>query len=865
MARKKSNQNPAQASFLENYGKTAPAVPAIRAGVREWREAGYSGATNTTQELLNYWFYTDHKLPNGRLFRYHDAQREAVESLIYTFEIVGTRSLTALYERFIPAQMSREIRLPEQDPFARYAIKMATGSGKTKVMSLAVAWQYFNAVVEANADYARTFLVIAPNVIVFERLRADFAGGMIFKTDPVVPKSLSLYWDMQFYMRGEAERASSTGALYLTNIQQLYDSPQSDDGENDIMTAVLGSKPPTGNGERDNFRERIVARDGRVLVLNDEAHHTHDPNSAWNESLRDLHTNHGEGVAAQIDFSATPRYSSGALFAWTISDYTLKQAIIDRIVKRPVKGLTDVGEISSSIARVRYEPFITAGIERWREYRAQLAPLGKKPLIFIMMSSTAEADDIGDYLSVKYPDEFGGDRTLIIHIDRQGEVSKKDLDIARKAAREVDRDDSPVNAIVSVLMLREGWDVQNVTVVVGLRPYTSEANILPEQTIGRGLRLMFRDVNTSYTERVDIIGNPGFINFVEQLEKDEEIQFETWRVGKDKLVITTIEPLAERADYDIRLPVLSPILARVTSLADEIDALDVRALKLDTPLPRRGDPREEQTFRYKGMDILTLEELFERKYAIPTPQTSQEVVSYYAQVIAHELKLPSQFSLIAPKVRDFLKYRAFGEEVDLDAPDLLHTISRRLVQVVTLKVFIDALRDRLIKPQQPVIENAGRGLSEMAPFPWSQFAPTCRKTVFNKVPCDNKFEEDFARFLDRAGDVERFSKLPMNFGFTIPYTDAAGNLRHYYPDFVAVDSDGTHFLIETKGREDRDVINKDRAATTWAESASALTETSWRYVKVMQTDFQHLQPSDFGECIYYASMSPKLFDDTFES
>ncbi|HEX5504941.1 MAG TPA: DEAD/DEAH box helicase family protein [Thermomicrobiales bacterium] len=853
----RQQRNPAQVSFLDNYGKTAPAVPAIRDAVWQWRDGGYQGATATSRLLLQHWFHSDHKLPNGRLFRYHRAQQEALESLIYVFEVARARNLTDLYQRFIPAELAAQIRLPAVDPFARYGVKMATGSGKTKVMALAVAWQYFNAVVEGDPDYATTFLVVAPNVIVFERLRADFAGGRIFRADPMVPRELQLYWDVQCYMRGEAERASSTGALYLTNIQQLYNTPAPADDEPAAMTAVLGRKPPAPGEERDNFRDRLAARDGRLLVLNDEAHHTHDPESEWNRTLRAIDAAHPGGCAAQLDFSATPRYTSGALFAWTISDYTLKQAILDRIVKRPVKGLTDIGEVPSNVARVRYEPFITAGIERWREYREQLLPLGKKPLLFVMLNGTDEADDIGDYLRVKYPAEFGGDRTLVIHIDRQGEVSKKDLDVARRAAREVDRDESPVSAIVSVLMLREGWDVQNVTVVVGLRPYTAKANILPEQTIGRGLRLMFRDLGGAYTERVDIIGNPGFIKFVEQLEQEEGVQLDTWQVGKDKLVITTIEPLAERAAYDIRLPVLSPILARTTSLAAEIEAIDVMKLACP-PLPRKPDSKEAQTFRYQGMDILTLEQLFERNYTIPTPQTAQEIISYYAQVIAQELKLPSQFALLAPKVRDFLRSKAFGAEVDLDTPAMLRALSQRLVQVVTLRVFIVALRDALVQPRQPVLEHAGRALGELAPFPWSQLAPVCRKTVFNKVPCDNQFEEEFARFLDRAADVARFGKLPMSFGFSIPYTDVVGNLRHYYPDFVAVDTAGVHYLIETKGREDRDVLNKDRAAQLWVESATALTDQQWAYVKVRQTEFQQLQPTDFAECVYLGQMQQSL-------
>ena len=145
-------------------------------------------------------------------------------------------------------------------------------------------------------------------------------------------------------------------------------------------------------------------------------------------------------------------------------------------------------------------------------------------------------------------------------------------------------------------------------------------------------------------------------------------------------------------------------------------------------------------FFIEGKDILTLEKLFERRYTLKTPQTSQEVVSYYAQMIAQELKLPSQFAALAPKVRDFLKCVAFGQEVDLDSPEILEAISRPLTQVVTMKVFLDGLRHTLVQDQVPELESEGRWLSSVDPFPWSQEAPECSKTVFNKVPCDNKFE-----------------------------------------------------------------------------------------------------------------------------
>src|SRR5207247_3697595 len=124
-----------------------------------------------------------------------------------------------------------------------------------------------------------------------------------------------------------------------------------------------------------------------------------------------------------------------------------------------------------------------------------------------------------------------GKKLLIIHTNRSGEISKDGEEEARRAAREVDDATSPVNCIVSVLMLREGWDVQSVTVIVGLRPYSSKANILPEQTLGRGLRLMFRGEGTGYAERVDVIGTRKFMELVDHLEKDEDIKLEQFQLG----------------------------------------------------------------------------------------------------------------------------------------------------------------------------------------------------------------------------------------------------------------------------------------------------------------------------------------------
>ncbi len=844
MPKKRTAKNQKYLFDIKEYLSTAHCVPAIREAVAEWREGGYKGITKTTKELLNFWFYSDHILPNGNKFSYYLCQQEAIETIIYLYEIENVRTRKDLLERF--AFSTKDLRLPPIDKFGRYCIKMATGTGKTKVMALAIVWQYLNAVREDDNKFAKTFLIIAPNVIVFDRLKVDFHGGRIFKTDPMFPKHFELFWDFQFYMRGDSERASSDGALYLTNIQQFYERPSKIKTEEpEVLTTLLGSNPKKQISEITDFNKRITKRSGLLMVLNDEAHHTHDENNEWNKAIHKIHDI--RNVSLQLDFSATPRYSKGSLFAWTIYDYPLKQAIVDNLVKRPIKGISEIEEAKSEISSVKYVGFLTAAVERWREYRTQLKHLSKSPVLFIMMANTKEADEIGDWIQSKYPSDFGGNKTLIIHTKSSGEITQRDLEKARRVAREVDRDESPVNAIVSVLMLREGWDVKNVTVVLGLRPYTAKANILPEQTIGRGLRMMFKGYASSYEERVDIIGNSAFLEFVDDLEILEELTLETFEVGKEKLKISTIMPVDKKNNYDIGIPDISPTLARKKSLSEEINNLDVMSFDIN-PLPLKEKGEEEiKTFIYEGRDILTDEKLLEREYEIPKSQTPEEVIGYYAKRIAQNVKLPSQFASLVPKIREFFKKKAFGKIVNLNDDVVIQSMSTNVASYVVLKEFEKAIRDLIIEEKKPELLAPNRYLSATTPFPFSKIIMKASKSVFNYVTCDNKYEESFAKFLQSANDVAAFAKLPEQFGFCIQYTDKRANIRHYYPDFVTRLIDNKHWLIETKGREDIEVKLKDKAARNWCENASFFTEIDWNYMKVLQKDFDNLHPSCFNE------------------
>ncbi len=263
MPRKRKKHDPSQMALLEARTKTAPCVPAIRTAVTEWANSGYKGTAQTSKTLLNHWFHTDRRLPDGHKFAYYPFQREAIETLIYVYGAAQKRRHKALLEA---SAAEPNLRLLQYDNFPRYCLKMAAGTGKTKVISLAIVWQYFNAVLEGGNAYAATSLLIAPNVIVYQRLRTDFAGGKIFRTDPVIPPALKIFWEFNCYMRGDSERASSQSALYVANIQQLYErEDKSNEDEPDIMTMMLGSKPAAQTHSVELFEQRILKRGNPVF------------------------------------------------------------------------------------------------------------------------------------------------------------------------------------------------------------------------------------------------------------------------------------------------------------------------------------------------------------------------------------------------------------------------------------------------------------------------------------------------------------------------------------------------------------------------------------------------------------------------
>jgi len=158
-----------------------PLVSQLRKKVKEFRDSGYVGAANTSKSLLNFWFNTPHLLPGvGNImgsFEYYFAQREALETIVYLYDVAGVQDKHDMMRFDATGLVSGSMF---DETWRRFVVKMATGSGKTKVLSLALAWSFFHKLYEPDSQLARNFLVITPNIIVLDRVYRDFQGLRIF-------------------------------------------------------------------------------------------------------------------------------------------------------------------------------------------------------------------------------------------------------------------------------------------------------------------------------------------------------------------------------------------------------------------------------------------------------------------------------------------------------------------------------------------------------------------------------------------------------------------------------------------------------------------------------------------------------------
>ena len=865
-----------------------PIAQNLRQDVADWRAASYAGVSDTSRELFFHWFAQGHEVlqPDGSQapFAYYFNQREAIETLVYLFEVRGILSLSALTGAFAGPDAERAALgiSPTDDRWARYAFKIATGGGKTKIMSLAVVWSYFHALREPDSSLARDFVVVAPSITVFERLKEDFkpagGGANVFDTDPVIPPAWRPDWNISVILQDEPSASATGGTLYLTNIHRLYDPSKRKKAKDADSYSWMGPavSKSTALDSSEELRQRIVAHK-RLLVLNDEAHHVWDPGSAWNEAIAFLHREtekRGGGVIAQLDFSATPKDDRGQIFRHVVVDTPLGEAVDGGIVKTPIIGMGDrLVERPHDDAAYRYENHLTLGYKRWQSSYEEWEATGKKPLLFVMTESTEAADQIAQRLNTDPLYQDLNQRTINLHTNLKGrlkkrgrgatavyefveaekQISDEDLEALRRLSRELDRSESPYLCIVSVLMLREGWDVRNVTTIVPLRPLTAKSKILPEQTLGRGLRRMTPPGDEAVAETVTVVEHASFVSLYEDELADEGLPIETIDVEKVPRTTVSIFPDAEHKDLtalDLEIPRLSHGI-RIDSDLGGLSFEEVEAAFSNLePLPL-GEPTEKE-IDYEGRHLITDELVQQMKIKLPLLSDPIGAISFYREELERAVKIKGTHAVLAPLLQRFIEEVLFEEAVELYDARVVGRLADSDVRSYLQATFIPLLRKKVTRHQQRLAEEPPRSVTTWKPYQATHSethpAQIAARTPFNLAPCNRQLEVAMTQFLDRASDVIAFAKNQGPQALRVDALTAEGRRSLYTPDFLIRLSSHSYLLAETKGRRDSDVAGKARAAAEWCKAAST-SKVKWEYLYVAEEVFKSFSGDSVAELL----------------
>jgi len=322
----------------------------LRREVERWRHRDYERVTPVTRKLLQHW--ADPTRENRVLY----CQREAAETAIFLAEVAGRHGYADWRRRIDEASRDHNADLP------RVALKMATGAGKTVVMAMLVAWQTVNKVTSPrDTRFAKRFLVVTPGITIRDRLRV------------LIPNDPSNYYDERELLPADLKGALGHAQIVITNYHAFLPKDAKE-----ITGVSATTRKLLLAGRADPFRETpdaVVARVLRdlgggsdpVVVLNDEAHHcyqdkplpqsmdaprlTRDEEEAnaearvWFRGLQAVARK--AGVKAVYDLSATPYYLGGSgynegyIFPWTVSDFSLMDAIESGIVKIPRTPVDD--------------------------------------------------------------------------------------------------------------------------------------------------------------------------------------------------------------------------------------------------------------------------------------------------------------------------------------------------------------------------------------------------------------------------------------------------------------------------------------------------------------------------------------------
>ena len=893
--------------------------------------------TPVTADLLRYWFtepYVDERPCN-----FHEGQRQAILNIIYLHEVLRVQTVLDIYEQVVPdllAEADLRQLAQEKYSFSKYAVKMATGTGKTWVMHALLLWQLLNARREdtPSGRYTKHFLIVAPGLIVYDRLLDAYKGRLRPGTAERDVQTNDFHRQAGLFLppayREEAfsfiesntvskedgigRKVTADGLIALTNWHLFLSEKE----EDDVVTGVFPVRPGTSAGNALDALDRRYLRGSEMeylaslpelMVINDEAHHIHELKKAgeteeveWQKGLN--HIAQGKaGRFCQVDFSATPYDTVGTgskamkiYFPHIVSDFDLATAMRQGLVKTLLldkrQELTELAHLDFRAVRDERGKVVGLSDGQRLMLRAGLAKLrilekgflkidGKKhPKMLVMCEDTVVTTYVEQFL---HEEGLNEEDVLRIDSNRKGELGEAEWQRVRERLFNVDQYPAP-RVIVSVLMLREGFDVNNICVIVPLR--SSQAPILLEQTVGRGLRLMWREPQyreekeenrrlvlvkrqqpKSYLDMLSIIEHPAFEQFYKELMANGVAAEET---GSDKGTKPTGDLLrvslkADYEDYDLFWP---------TVIRDAEEEITPAQIDINDLQPFNLYPLEylRQTLATSGETFLSQSVLTETrfgKYEVKADLFTARTYNNYLQKLLNTVTIRmdrvgkrSRQPMPAIQINEaeivrlldlYIRTRLFGQPFGpFHSNDWKILLSKGGIVtqhiVKEMSVAIHRMQDNVQRSEAVVEKTWFSSVATLCVR--EQYSIELQKVIYERLGYPSHgggLEKAFMEFLDRDASVERFLKISESqhtFACLYYVRQTDGLLASYHPDFLICTA--THiYIVETKADgqvDDANVRCKRQAAVAWCEKVNTLLpadrmEREWVYILLPESDF----------------------------
>ncbi len=901
--------------------------------------------TPVTAELLKFWFqqdYCDTRFLNfhagQRAAILHIIYAHEVLGARTLRDLYQEVAGDSLLETGYLGELSRE-----RNKHPKYCAKMATGTGKTWVLNALMIWQHLNhQAYPVDERFTSNFLLVAPGLIVYDRLLDSFQGKLrdgerdfetsdIYKQQSLfVPDNHreSVFGFLQTSVVTKKEigrKVTGAGIIAITNWHLLAgqedpDFLEDDDdieapGEDiDPKVAVESLFPVTpGTTARNSLEslDRKFLRGGplqalkdlpSLVVFNDEAHHVHSIRKAdevtdveWQKALLDIASTKGAQFT-QIDFSATPYNESGGkkktrqYFAHIVVDFDLKAAMRQGLVKAlTLDKRKEVAALPLDFKVERDEKgkptslsdgqrtMLRAGLKKLSILEESFGDQqsGKHPKMMVICEDTLVTPLVEDFL---IEEGMAGEEVLRVDSGKRAELSVSQWEPIKEELFDLDAKPNP-KVVVSVLMLREGFDVNNICVIVPLR--SSEASILLEQTIGRGLRLMWRgddaidelkretreriaryEEPTNFYDVLFVVEHPAFNKFYDELV-DEGLAGSVGEDGDDtnpKGDLEAVDLIEGYQAYDFEIPII------IRDADEEMKQPSIDPMKLpkskyqlDFLIKQIGEgdqfvSHDFQTgtqygdYRVDG-GVMTAKG-YNDYLARMTNRISTALGRTFGtksakqwKEAAHYPALQAYKPLLVSWLDTYIKHQYFGREFDPFEAENWRVL---LVGDVPAEI-AGNLATKLVETQEnqevgeAIVKH--RRLSEVETI-WvrSTSCVEVKKCIYPKLRVPAKaggLERLFSEWVYKDTRVEAFAKVDeyRHAYLHRPYLKADGMPALYSPDFLVRTEDRV-YVVETKAQSslsDENVLRKKRAALAWCAQINELPEEerdsrTWHYV-----------------------------------